>query len=398
MGEEKIPTRRTFLKAAGSAGAAVVLGARVEANTIPPFPEGLDRLDTMPVFQQIAWFQDKVGKTGSLWPHLRDARHLTDEHLRKIFAALATISKALNDPSPNKDPRVQQLKDSIGVAENFVHMYTLTLANGDSLVDIGNAQVMQHTGRPILRTAEHVVAALRKRAPHLAPVLDMFQVPPPLKRGDPLPDEAVALLKRVPIMDPQDIAVPELPFDFNPLNSLGQINIVTGFKADGGLVKTAGIVLPTPPSMARRIDAYLGIESKKDTARTDARIAQGGLMLMPRFFGESDHTDNPRARGRSGARRLVYSPDHKQFVPAGGYIVIVGNSEVNGLSVNYVDSASHTVRAIQTMEEKFAKSRAEGSILPMLSCEPERNKPGLWRIGPGLYLRSVRHRLRWAAQ
>ena len=111
-------------------------------------------------------------------------------------------------------------------------------------------------------------------------------------------------------------------------------------------------------------------------------MQQGGMMLMPRFFAEVA-SGGFRASGRSGSLRLSYSPKHHAFIPSSNFMAMITGVQVNGLSLGFVDSATHAMRAYREAEE----SSKNTSPMRVLHPRPVAAMKGYFEISPGVYLR-----------
>ena len=334
----------------------------------------------MPVPGQINWFEAVLGPSGSLWPLIREG-DFSDAALDLLFRVLANISNALNG-GDTAGPQMRQYRERLPDISDIPHTYTLAADMTDGSVrDIGNVQATSYSGKLYLQSSRHVIDVFRETHPDF---VKAFHVPARLSPQDPQPDVAVARLSRVPITDESDMRVIDIPSDFNPREAGGQVNVIIGFKEDGGIVRHAGIVLPTPPAMLSRLHAYLGLSpvSSIDQFETFAMMQHGGLMLMPSFFAEVA-TGGLRAAGRSGSLRLSYSPKHRSFIPSSNFMAMIMEKQVNGLSLGFVDSATHAMRAYREAEERSKKQ----APMRVLQPRPVVAMKGYFEISSGVYLR-----------
>ncbi len=390
--EEAGPTnraRRSALKKIGilvsGAVAKSLLPTTAKAESLPR-PAGLDRLAAMRPSEQMQWFADKLGPRGSLWPMLR-AGDFTDTEIRNVLGAMAGIANALNAPESN-DPRLEGMRQEIRALADTPHLYTVSERVNGRWHDYGNAQVVNYKGRPYIKSSAHVIDGIA--AQHTS-LVDHFRTPS-LRNGH-RPDVLFAPLRSVPGGGAQSNRPVEVPEDFNPQECHGQVNVIIGYKDDGGLLIHSGIVLPTPPAMVSRLRAHWAISTPTEQRQLDVimRQGEGGLMLMPAFFGEAQfNTQLIRASGRSGSLRRVYSPRHRMFVPASNFASGL-RGVTNGMYRGWVDSMTHVSRGLEEMHQVMMSAH-EGAPR-MVDLAPKLNfGPGVYEIVPGIYLRSVRNR------
>jgi hypothetical protein len=331
--------------------------------------------------QQLKWWEKEMGPEGRLWHFVREG-DFSDAALQHLFTILGSTSRALNDQSV-RDSEMKEYRDRIPDLSEIPHMYTLAADMSDGTTqDIGNVQVVHHKGKLLLQSSRHVVDVLRKTHPELRAA---FYAPSRKNPNDPEPDIAFARLARAPVVSDADRRVIDIPADFSARDSYGQVNVVYGFKSDGGPIRHAGLVLPTPPKMLQRLHTYWQASPVRsmDEMHVLGQMQQGGLMLMPDFFGELDEKERPRGLGRSGSLRLVYSRKHQTFVPGSNFMAIMSGRQEAGLSLGFVDSVTHSVRALTELDAQARSGAPARSLLPR--AVPDR--PGYFRIDRGVYLR-----------
>lgn len=386
--------RRTVLKAALLAAGVAVLPNSTRAETSPKNkrPEGLSTLDKLKKpSEQIKWFADKLGPQGSLWPMLRDG-DFTDDELRVLLRSLASVSRALNEPlsSNLRDKELLRIKSSLPTLDHVPHLYTISVRNsGGQWHDFGNVSMYEYKGRPYIQSSAHVMEYVAKEVPQIEP---FFRKPALL--NDKPTDVTFATLSSVPVFDGHDNKIVQMPSDLDSRTCHGQLNVVMGYKNDGGAQSIAGIVLPTPEKMRERLKNFWtpGVQYTPEALEVVKSQKEGGLFLMPSFLGEtSAENNNFRAAGRSGSFRLVFSPKHGQFVPASNFASgSPGVDKETGMFLGWVDSMTHVVRGLSEIDSAINGGQFQKSLTPRHVPELE---PGTFEIVPGVYLRSVRRRL-----
>jgi len=367
------PDRRKVLRMMGAAAVAA----------LPGIPNKVSAAESMlPIPELLRRFQNDLGPKGGMWPRLREGR-FTDKELDQLFASLARITKALNTKGPKIDPTITAIQERLPDLKDVPHLYTISTRSPDGkYADFGNCSIVAYKGMTYLQTAQHVIDVFRKSRPDL---YKLFTVPPVLRGGDPLPDVTVARFENVPVLTAEDEKAVEMPADFDPLTVGGQLNVIMGYKEDGGFIRHASLVLPTPPAMRRRLWKYFGFAepTTAEEAYTIARMEQGGLILVPEFFGEIKGIE-PRSAARSGSVRYTESPLHRAFIPTSGFFSIVGNSRMEGFAAGFVDSASHLVRALK---------EADAQKRPSLTYKTIDATLGVFEIAPDVFLRKVHTRV-----
>lgn len=256
------------------------------------------------------------------------------------------------------------------------HLYTICVLDGENkLVEIGNGGFFAYRGAAFLRTAEHVASQLSRFGMDVGA---HFHVP----SGNPQPDEAIARIGPIPTRAGVDQEILNFPDDLDMLSLGGQVNVLMGYKDDGLFVRWAGIVVPTPPPMLARVYTYFNVRAPGSEVeiKINARLGQGGLMLVPKFFGEPVSSTEVRASGRSGSMRFVYSPKERCFVAAAGFVAVTQEISVAGgrFALGYVESVANFKRGL---EEASAKS------LPPIKLQPVPAMRGMLQIAPRVFLR-----------
>ncbi len=377
--DASVADRRLVLK-----GVLATIGAiSVPLGNTAEAVEGLESLERMSVPEKLDWFAQKLGPRGSLWPRIREG-NFSDKELKSILRAMADIAEGLNTNTV-QDRTLQGIRERLPRLEDVPHMYTVAIWREGKFVDVGNAQIYQFDGLPYIQTSMHLIEGLSRFFPD---VLKYFRTPS--IRAAAQPDIAYAALTQAPITDDADRRLLDVPTDFDPRACHGQINTIIGYKDDGGIDITSGVVWPTPPKMLARLWKYWGTQPGSD-AKTQALMAlmhESGLMLVPSYFSEYSPEGQRRGAGRSGSLRLVYSPPHREFVPASNFAAISGAS-VHGWATGWVDSMTHNQRGLTQMRDTVKSGRLQ-SMSPSSYAHIEK---GAHELIPGVYLRSVRHRV-----
>ncbi len=391
-GIARSPSRRELIRTALSAALVAAVPQMTVAKEKAPTnrrPPGFEKLDTILPSEQLKWFADKLGPEGGLWPMLRDG-DFTDDELKIVLRSLASVSRALNNPSSEdlKDYELSQMRNSIPSLDDIPHLYTIAMrAKDGKWHDFGNVQVYVYKGKPYIQSSGHVIEGVAKYAPEISKYFHAT----PEKNGRPV-DVTFAPLAKVPVFDDHDTIAVEMPEDLDTRTCHGQINVVMGYKDDGGALSIAGIVLPTPDKMRERLDLFWSTNSGDtlDALKVVQKQKEGGLFLMPSFLGqlEPDKT-RVRAAGRSGSFRLVRSPRHGYFVPASNFSS--GASlvdETTGMFRGWVDSMTHVTRGLKDISEKLLRT----SLPTILPRHVPTLESGTFEIMQGVYLRSVHRR------